>query len=331
MNIREIAKLANVSVATVSRAMNRPEKLRPETLLNIRKIMQENNYTGNPFARNLISNRTKNITLLINSIDNQFMMDITQGAQKVLFDAGYMLSIINISKSMDKMASFMDFLHEKRSSIFMDGLILAGSYLHEKDYCSSIQSILKCPLVVIDKGPIEKITTVYVEEQTVMQEVASHFAHAQVQDVAIIPGEMEFSFSKRRCGLLVEELKKKNISVLSSNIFSFPMEDPQSSRKAVLSMKDSMPDGIYAANEGLALGTLRALYELGLRVPNDVCVVAGENSKYNELIVPALSSISYPNIELGKLAAQEILLSIKDPTRESRNIELPTCFIKRES
>ncbi|QRN86165.1 LacI family DNA-binding transcriptional regulator [Clostridia bacterium] len=331
MNIREIAKLANVSVATVSRAMNRPEKVKPETLLKIRKVMQENNYTGNPFARNLINSRTKSITLLINSIDNQFMMDITQGAEKVLFEAGYMLSIINISKSMDKMANFMDFLQEKRPNIFMDGLILAGSYLHEKDYCSSIQSILQCPLVVIDKGPLENITTVYVEERSAMKQVASHFAESQVQNVAIIPGEMEFLFSKRRCDLLVEELKKKNITVLPENIFSFPMEDPESSRKAVLSMKNSMPQGIYAANEALAMGTLRALHELGLLVPDEVSVVAGENSKYNDVMIPSLSSISYPNIELGEMAAHELLLSIEDASKGSRNIELPTRFIKRES
>jgi DNA-binding LacI/PurR family transcriptional regulator len=331
MNIREIAKLANVSVATVSRAMNMPEKVKPDTLLKIKKVMQDNNYTANPFARNLISNQTKNITLLINTIDNQFMMDIAKGAEKVLFDAGYMLSMINISKSMEKMASFMDFLQEKRSSIFMDGLILGGSYLHEKDYCTSIQSILKCPLVVIDKGPIKDITTVYVEERGAMEQVAANFNDKSVASVAIISGELEYLFSQRRCDLLVEELNKQNISVLQENIFSLPMEEPDQSYHAVMSMQGCMPQGIYAANEALAMGTLRALHELGLSVPEDVSVIAGEESKYNGVQIPSLSSIDYPNISLGELAAREILLSIKDPNREAKNIELSARFIKRES
>ncbi len=331
MNIREIAKLANVSVATVSRVMNRPEKVKPETLLRIRKIMQDNNYTGNPFARNLINNRTKNITLLINTIDNQFMMDIATGAEKALFESGYMLSIINISKSMDKMASFMDFLQEKRSSIFMDGLILAGSYLHEEDYCTSIQDILNCPLVVIDKGPIEGITTVYVEERGALEQVATNFAEKNVGSAAIISGELEYLFSKRRCDLLLDELEKQKIRVQPEHIFSLPMEEPDCSYQAVMSMQGSMPKGIYAANESLAMGTLRALHEMGLSVPEDVSVIAGEDSKYNNVQIPSLSSIAYPNTALGELAAQELLLSIKDPDREARNIELPASFIKRES
>ncbi len=331
MNIRDIAKLANVSVATVSRAMNQPDKVSPKTLHRINQVMQDHHFTGNPFARNLMNTKTHSITLLVNSIDNRFMLDVIRGAEKTLLESGYILSIINMTKSLEKMSSFIEFLKEKRASLFMDGLILAGSYLNETTYYQSIKDIANCPLVVIDKGPIPQVTTVYVEEERVMEQVALSFKRKNIKRCAIISSELEYRFSIRRCDILQRKLREQGIEVLPEHIFSYPMEEAEHGYHAVERLLPHLPQGIYAANEPLAMGALRSLHDYGFSVPDDVSVISGENSKYCEMMIPSISSIAYANEELGIYAAKEILSAIEMPSREPQTIILPTQFIPRES
>ena len=166
MNMRKIAKLAGVSVTTVSRAINKPELVNEETLRRIRQIMDKHNYHVNPFARNLINKKTKNIVMMIPNASNPFHLQVAEGAEEVLAAAGYILTIYNIRKNIDRQSTLLEYVRTKKNSFFMDGLILVGSGSLQEGYQKALKNIMQTPIVAIDPGPVEKgIDTVYTDEE----------------------------------------------------------------------------------------------------------------------------------------------------------------------
>ncbi len=332
MNIREIARLSGVSVATVSRAMNSPELVRPATLNRIREVMDEHNYSANPFARNLISNRTKSVSMLVNTLNNQFMVEAIEGAEGPLQQAGYMLNIINLSKSLETMHSLLDFFKEKRSSLFMDGMIMVGSYLYQEDYRESLRELLNCPVVAIDQGPLPDIPSVYVNEHTAMGLLADRMEVRQVKTASVISCELEYAFSQRRLELLLAETRARGITIEDKHIFSVPMELAENGYSACEHiLTEGRTDCIVTSNDALAIGALRCLHDHGIRVPGDILLVSGENSKFCKMAIPSISAIQYPNHELGRIAGETLLSLIGSAEEPTTKVLLEPRLVLRES
>jgi LacI family transcriptional regulator len=334
MNMRKIAKLAGVSVTTVSRAINKPELVNEETLRRIRQIMDKHNYHVNPFARNLINKKTKNIVMMIPNASNPFHLQVAEGAEEVLAAAGYILTIYNIRKNIDRQSTLLEYVRTKKNSFFMDGLIIVGSGSLQEGYQKALKNIMQTPIVAIDPGPVEKgIDTVYTDEEAGILLAMKYLSKKGHSSIGLVAGEQKYKLTQSILKEIKRFSKLLNIKIEEENIVYGSYASLESgysvSKKIIYSSKP--PSAIVAFNGILAIGTMRYLLENKYRVPEDFAVISCGDIPFNGFYYPGITSVQSPAIDLGKKAAELLLKKIKNPELQNQNILLPPSLVVRES
>lgn len=333
MNIKEIAELAGVSPATVSRVMNNPELVNQETLRKVREVMEKYNYYSNPFARNIISKKTMNIVMMTPALTNNFLIGLADSGREFLNEQGYMLNLMCSSQSLDRQASILKFLTEKAHHMFMDGLIIAGSASIEKEAVKTIQRIVKVPVVVIEHATSsKKIDTVYADELSGIQLAVNYIKSKGYSDLGVFTAVKKLDFTTRRISYLKEIAAEAGVTIHEDNIIEGNSGSIEYSLEAAGKFFEKKPpQAVYAFNDTTALGLIERAKEKGVRVPEDMAVFCGEYSSYCDVSNPSITSIVWPVKDIGKTAAKLLLRRIAAPNKPIENLILPVSLSIKES
>ncbi|MDD2370815.1 MAG: LacI family DNA-binding transcriptional regulator [Firmicutes bacterium] len=310
MNIHKIAKLANVSVATVSRVINNPELVKESTLIKVKTVMEENNYKINPFARNLKKVRTKNIIMIIPNDVNPIIFDIAKGAEEILEKYGYIITLFNNRKSLKKQEGLIDMIHKNRNNFFMDGLILFGSASLQEGYEKSLDKLSNTPIVVIDTGAIDKhLDTVYIDEGISILLTLQYLQKKGHHNIGVIAGNEDYNVTKRRLKELFINSEKLGIKINEENIVYGVYDSIESGYNVVKSLLtlNPKPTVIFAFNDLLAIGVMKYLLENNYKIPEDLAVISCDNIPMANYYHPGITTINFPGEEIGKTAAQILL------------------------
>jgi len=183
MNIKEIAKKADVSVATVSRVLNHPDSVAPGTKERILNIIKETEYTPNWFARGLNFNKTNTIGLLIPNILNPSYMEIAKGVEDVAHQKDYTTLLCNGENTLEKERKYMDSLIKRR----VDGIVLVSSLLENSDV--DIARKQGIPVVLIGENKnISNVSVVRIDCQWAAKNAVNHLIEIGYRDIAIVYG-----------------------------------------------------------------------------------------------------------------------------------------------
>ena len=303
MNIREIAKLAGVSVATVSRCLNTPEKLAEPTRKRIMEIIEQQGYMRNPAALSLTTGRTRTIGCVVPSLRNEFFSQLTEGVHSVATGAGYR-TLIYISRGDPK---FWDDFEQQ----VIDGLVICG--ITKENDINTLSSVLKIPHVLIEHT--EKMTTamdtsnVYIEDEAGVNEALDYLYREGNRRIGILCGTKgEDTFLQRRRLRAVDTFFEKHPDAVCLKEYAH-FEDPSLTIKACEKLLDrpDPPTAVFAFSDMIAAGALRCLQERGIRVPDDIELIGFDDIPLSNYFTPPLSTISAPNCRLG-IKAAEILL-----------------------
>lgn len=329
MNIKQIAKAAGVSVATVSRVLNHPENVAPKTREKIQKIIEEAEYKPNWFAQGLNFNRTKTIGLIVPHILNPMYMEISKGVEDVAWQKGYTTFMCNSEKNPEVEHEYIDQLLTRR----VDGIILMYSFMDEEKLKAVKQNDV--PIVLIGKNKDAegfngvKVNCVQGSENMVKQLIEDGY-----NAISMLYSEEPEQESMDILQGYKNVLNKNGIEVKESYIRQVEntIEGGYLGAKKLMG-KDS-PQVIFATSDEIAYGAMDSLKDMGFKVPEDVAVVGFGNSRMSKLVEPKLTTVEIPFHNMGTYGARLLFDLIEDEEKaeeKPRQITLQTKLRIRKS
>lgn len=317
----EIAKLAGVSKATVSRVLNNSEcGVGEQTRIRVKKIAEELGYSVEQTEKKKNISFTKYIALIIPDITNPFFADLAKSIEDSLRKKGYSLVLANTDFSEDNEAAQLRELMVKR----LDGIILVPSGARAREE-HSLPRRYQIPMVLVDRKleGISDIPGVYSNNEYASVISCEYLIRKGARDIVFISGPLNVSTSIER----FEGYK----AVLAQYSIPFRPEmcrhgsyTVESGYNAVLELERSgiSYSAILAANDLMALGALKAVREFGYRVPEDVQIIGFDNIELSQYCEPSLSTMQQPTFDMGAKAVELLtgIIEKRDPVQPERLI-----------
>jgi len=325
--IHDVAKLAGVAPITVSRVINNSGYINENTREKVEAAIVKLGYVPNVLARSLKSKRTNTLALVFTDITNPFFTIIARGVEDTAGDAGFNVIFCNTDESQEKEDNYVQVILQKQ----VDGILLVPAGSNTK----SIQIIKDqgTPLVILDRR-IDSTDVDIVRGDSIggARLLTQHLIDLGHRHIALINGPKNVSTSEDR---LIGYKQVMEENGLKGNIQGYYGNFSQASGDnltRIIFEKEPKPTAIFATNNLIAIGALRALNELGYRIPNDVALVSFDDIPENLTMFPFMTAVSQPSYEMGKSATELLISRIKNGSNtDYREIIFPVVFIKRDS
>jgi LacI family transcriptional regulator len=324
--ITTVARLANVSVASASRALN-GIRTSPATLARVTEAAEAVGYVPNAAARTLRSRRTGQIAFAMPDVGNPVYTAMVSSIQDVARERGWRLMLHSTGADTEaELAMVRDLKHR-----FVDGLILAS--LHMTDAHAEELRRAAAPVVVIGRPTGgTAVDTVRAHSRKGAADAVRHLFDAGRRRIAFVNGPQHtVSGSSRRRGYL-DGLRSSAVArddALIEVADDFMIEPGRRATERLL--ERARPDAVLCANDLLAIGALAALRAACLDVPRDVALVGMDNCALAEVTWPALTSVDLGSAERAGIAAELLLERIEDPAREPRVVGIEPRLVVRAS
>lgn len=321
ITMNEIAKLAGVSKATVSRVLNDSEcGVGEQTRVRVKKIAEELGYSVEQTEKKKNVSFTRYIALILPDITNPFFADLAKSVEQSLRRKGYSLVLANTDFSEDNEAAQMRELMVKR----LEGILLVPSGIRAREE-HDLPRRYQIPMVLMDRKleGISDIPGVYSNNEYASVISCEHLIRKGARDIVFISGPLNVSTSIER----FEGYK----AVLAQHSIPFRPEmcrhgsyTVESGYNAVLELERSgiSYSAILAANDLMALGALKAVREFGYRVPEDVQIIGFDNIEFSQYCEPSLSTMQQPTFDMGAKAVELLtgIIEKRDPVQPERLI-----------
>jgi LacI family transcriptional regulator len=322
---RDVARLAGVSVASISRYLNHTAPLTQETAERIRQAMEALNYVPHPVARSLATNRTNTIGIVLNDIGGDFFTPLLDGLIETTEAQNYNLLIFTSKRSGHYSRVLL-------GPIYTDGLIVFLDSLGQEDL-EHLHSIGH-PIVLIHQSAPSgmEIPLVTVENKAASFRIVSHLIenHGRKR-VALLKGPQGNEDAYWRETGYREALNAHNIAFDEALIAPGDFDRSVSQASVQQLIQSGVPfDAIFTGDDEAAIGALRALADAGIRVPEQVAVVGFDDQQLAPFLTPPLTTIHAPTQLVGATAARQLIRLINGETVEPE-ILLPTELVFRSS
>ena len=326
--ISDVAKRAGVSPVTVSRVINEVSNVKPATREKVRQAIDELHYLPNVAARSLRSKRTKTLALLVPDITNSFWTTIARGVEDEAQKGGYSVLLCNTDEDPKKQQLYQNVIISQR----VDGVIITP-YDSDARNLSRLRD-LKIPVVVLDRR-IDgwDVDSVSGDSISGAQSLVEHLIGLGHRRIAIISGPVSTStaedrVSGYRMSLAEFGLQEDPRYIKFGEFREFSGED----LAYQLLDENPRPTAIFAANNAIAIGVIKAVNKRGLRIPQDIALVCFDDLPNLSMVFPFLTVVAQPAYEIGAHAAQLLLSRLEaGDVLPPRHIMLPTRLIVRYS
>lgn len=330
-NIKEIARRAKVSVATVSRALNDDPKVTDETKKLVLRIADELNYRPNIIARNFAKKTSNIIGLILPDITDEFFSELIKGVDEVTYQHNYFTMVISSHRYLQ--------LENTLNSVLRNGL-LGGLILLVPTISKNLKTILsqtKIPFVIISGGMHSTdYDVVSVDNYQGAYDMTNYLIKkCGYKKIAHISGPKENDDAKIRVKAFLDACKENDIKVTSKFLVEgdFTRESGLRLGTELLNLKDR-PEVIFAANDMMALGCYDAAAKKGLSIPDDIAVAGFDDIFVSQYLNPPLTTVSAQIEDEGKEAAELLIEKIKNknnPTVQTKKVKIATELIIRQS
>jgi len=324
--IRDVAKLAGVSVSTVSRVLNQNGYVNKETEQKVVAAISKLNYEPNAMARGLASKKTGTIAIILPDISNPFFPELARAVEDVARTYGYTVFLCNSDDHSDKEKSYIDVLHKK----YIDGIIFASNTLTG----SEIERMQKqnTPFVVLDRTPDQQSCSIVRSKNYLGGRLAvEHLLEVGCKKIAHIYGPQYFSTARER--LMGYEDCVRGYDWFSPSLMIPGDFSMNGGKKAVeiLFQRFSDVDGIFIGNDLMAVGALKVLNQKGIKVPDEMAICGFDGISLSEMIEPEITTIAQPIYEMGALATRILIKKIQGLEQQNQCYELDVKLVPRES
>ena len=329
MDIREIAKRAKVSTATVSRVINRVPTVNAQLAKRVWNVVEELGYYPNTQARALVSGRSRIFGLVISDITNPFFPEIVQVFEAIAVQHHYEILLTSTENDPKRMEQSVRRMIERRvegvavMTFGMEEVLLEGL------------KVRKVPLVFVDVGPpLPRVSNIRIDYLNGIRQAVQHLAALRHQRISFIAGPLRLKSAGARRQAFIQAMREIGLEARSELIIEgdHTMEGGMAAFAQLLNLADR-PTAVMCSNDMTAIGVMRKSHDAGIAIPRDVSVVGFDDIRMAQFVIPPLTSIQMSQAELARLAFHALLSDVERTTPAANGSEyiLRTSLVLRES
>jgi len=326
VTIKDIAKIANVSHTTVSRALNDSPFINEVTKVRIKEIAKELKYVPNYSARSLVLNRSYNIGLIFTTISevtsSTFFYETVSGVNSIIKE-NYNLVVRGIDDYKD-----FSFVNSKR----FDGVILMSQSSSDNSFIYYLMD-RKIPLVVLNRDIDEtSIVNILSADKKGAYEAVNYMILNGHKNIAIIEGTEEFNSTTERKNGYLKAMIENKLQIRNEYMVKgkYTMVSGYNAMKKLLSLSN-VPTAVFCSNDDMAVGAMKATFDAGLNVPTDISFIGFDGGQLGDYLTPALTTVKRPIIEVSKKGAESLLNILETKGVNGEKIYINTELVERES
>jgi DNA-binding LacI/PurR family transcriptional regulator len=326
MNIKEVAKRAKVSTATVSRTINNSDKVRPGTAARVRKAIEELNFYPNTHARTLVSGRSRMLGLIISDITNPFFPELVKSFEDQAVQRGQEVIIGNTDYNPKRMAGCIRRMVERK----VDGVAIMTSEADPGLVAELARRNI--PTVFMDTGKAGPHTAnIRIDYAQGIHEAMQHLFSLNHRRIGFITGPMNLESVRIRYAAFLSGLKSRGLSERGmTEKGNHRIDGGAMAMRSLLKLRQP-PTAVIASNDLTAIGALGAIYDAGLRVPDDMSLIGFDDISFAHLTQPPMTTVMLSRVQLAitAFAALEALIRKEDGSRS--HYAIPTHLVIRRS
>lgn len=327
MRIKDIAREAGVSTATVSHVINKTKHVSEPVRAKVQEAIERFDYHPNAHAQMLALGRSKMIGLLVSDITNPFFPEIIKTIEAAVFAGGYHLILFNTNYETDRAVQYMQRLVQMR---------VAGVILMTAEFDQALieeAKRKKTSVVFHDLGIVgEKMSNIVLDYAVGIDEAVQYLLSLGHRRIAHIAGAQDIHSGRVRREAFIAAIKRHLPRSPAPKIVDgdFRFEGGRLAANQMLREK-MLPTAVVVANDLMALGAMQEFKAAGLRVPQDISIVGFDDISFAGLSEPALTTVCSPRVEIGRRAVEALMITIDRPQHDGIEVRIPTYLIKRDS
>lgn len=329
VTIQTVADAANVSIKTVSRVLNKEDSVRDSTRDKVLTVIAKLGYEPSPAARALASNSSKIIALIYDNPSAAYITDVQSGALKACYKNEYSLVIHPCSYKSKGLAEELITLVQRSR---LDGLILTPPLTDDESLKDALYAKEITFACIAPEHTSSNYSSVSCNDSVIGGKITDYLVWTGHKNVGFIAGQVDHGAAKQRFIGYQKALSAANIELRDEFIVQgdFSYESGLEAGKQLLGLSNP-PTAIFAANDYMAAGALRAAFLMGVKVPDELAIVGFDDAPVSRQIWPSLSTVKQPVQQMSEAAANLLIAKIKDPKKLNEHHVFNAELIIRES
>lgn len=332
VSIRDVARLAKVSIATVSRCLNDPGRVREHTRARVLAAIEETGYSPDTLAQNFRRGRTHVIMVVLPSIGDPFFTDVMRGIRSVAAARGYSL-LINETQFNTLTADQIGTMVVSRQA---DGIVLLASLSPFGSEVLSATSHRALPTVIgceVISPELSGYPSVHIDNRAAAAEATRYLVGRGHRRIAFVSGQSQSLLTRDREEGYRAEMAAAGLPVADGWVVEgqLTLDGSAEATRRLLALP-RRPTAIFCANDEMAMGCMHAIRDAGLAIPADVSVIGFDDTRYAAVLDPPLTTIHQPATEIGERAMQRLLREIEQGRGDGADVEIvPHRLVVRKS
>ena len=328
ITIYDVAREANVSMATVSRVVNGNQNVKPATRQKVLAVIERLDYRPNAVARGLASKKTKTVGVIIPDISNVFYAELVRGIEDIATMYRYNIILTNSDQQEEKEVQLLTTLLSKQ----VDGVVMMSDYISEE----MLHEMNRSNVPVVLAGTVEhsnSFPSVNIEYREAAIDAVNRLIQNGHNRIAFISGSISSPINRdfklagyeealENAGIDVDE----DLIVGVDNTYDDGLIAWEQLRKL-----ESPPTAFFAVSDELAIGLIHGAQDSGLNVPNDIEIISFENSKLARMVRPQLTSVVLPLYDIGAVSMRLLTKFMNKEKIEEQNVVLPYRIEERKT
>jgi len=329
LDLREIARRAGVSTATVSRTINRIPTVDPLLAKRVLKVIDESGYYPNTQARALVSGRSRIFGLVVSEITNPFFPEIVQVFEDIAVENGYEILLVSTVHDPKRMDTSVRRMLERR----VDGVAVMTFGM--EDLLLRDPRFRDFPLVFVDVGPdLPRVSNIRIDYRHGIRQAVQHVAALRHRQISFISGPKDLKSAQARVAAFEQSMEEIGLEIAPGMIVEGDHTIEGGMRAAeVLLNRPRRPTAVLCSNDLTALGVMHACYEKKIEIPSALSLVGYDDIRLARFMLPPLTTVQMSQSELARLAFHALLAEVQRPQSLSHGTEyvLRTHLVLRDS
>jgi len=327
MDIREIARRARVSTATVSRAINRIPTVDPQLSKRVWKVVDELGYYPNTQARALVSGRSRIFGLIVSEITNPFFPEIVQTFENLAVESNYEILLTSTVHDPRRMELSVRRMIERR----VDGVAILTFGM--EDLLLEHLRFRKVPLVFVDVGPdTPHVANIRIDYQSGIRQAVQHLAALRHTRIAFVTGPLHLKSALARKSAFVQSMAEIGLPANLIVEGDHTLEGGMGALTKLIGRENS-PTAIMCSNDMTAIGVIREAFDHDINIPSDLSVIGFDDIRLAQFTTPPLTTVQMSQAELARLAFRALMNEVSQvsPNHRMSEYRLITNLILRRS
>ena len=327
VTIYDVAREANVSMATVSRVVNGNQNVKPATRKKVLEVIERLEYRPNAVARGLASKKTTTVGVIIPDISNNLYAELARGIEDIATMYRYNIILANSDQNEGKELTLLDTMLSKQ----VDGIVM----MSDKVTKNIQDSMDHAPVPIVLAGSVDEfkeVPSVNIDYFEAAYEAVKVLINNGHKRIAFVSGPMSYTITQYKLAAYKKALEDAGLVVDESLIVSEEgTYDSGLASYEEMSQVESAPTAYFAGSDELAIGIIHGVQDAGKQVPTDIEVISFENSKLARMVRPQLSSVVLPLYDIGAVAMRLLTKLMNKEQVEQQNVILPHRIEMRDS